>query len=193
MLLDVILPGLDGFTTCERVRQMAMGLHLPIVMMTGLDDDRSIQRAYEAGATDFITKPILWPMLTQRLRYILRTSAALRELAWRTQFQRVLMDTLPVPVVVEDSQGRPLLHNQAFADLLNCRHSECLADPALQARNGQSLIPLGSDLPFGLAGQRAYPAEISRVHREPREVIIHQAVFTPPDADETSVISAILD
>jgi len=45
-------------------------------MMTGLDDDASVQRAYDEGATDFIVKPIIWPILVQRVRYNLRASAA---------------------------------------------------------------------------------------------------------------------
>ncbi|NJM13911.1 MAG: response regulator [Synechococcaceae cyanobacterium SM1_2_3] len=52
ILLDVVMPKLDGFATCARVRQMPIGTRLPIVMMTGCDDAVSIQRAFEVGATD---------------------------------------------------------------------------------------------------------------------------------------------
>lgn len=79
ILLDVLMPGLDGFTTCARLRQMPAGPHVPIVMITGLDDESSIQHAYGAGATDFITKPINWLLLTQRVRYALRASRAIEE------------------------------------------------------------------------------------------------------------------
>jgi CheY-like chemotaxis protein len=58
ILLDVIMPELDGFATTLAVRQLAGFETIPILIMTSLDDHDSINRAYETGATDFITKPI---------------------------------------------------------------------------------------------------------------------------------------
>ena len=68
VLLDVIMPEMDGFQTCAMLRQTAQGEHLPIVMLTGIEDEASIDRAYEGGATDFITKPINWVLLGHRVR-----------------------------------------------------------------------------------------------------------------------------
>jgi len=80
ILLDVMMPDMDGFETCLALRQLPDGGRTPIVMLTSLDDVHSINRAYEAGATDFITKPINSTILTQRLRYILRADKAFQEL-----------------------------------------------------------------------------------------------------------------
>jgi diguanylate cyclase (GGDEF)-like protein/PAS domain S-box-containing protein len=80
VLLDVQMPGLDGFQVCEEIRRLPNGADLPVVMMTGRDDVDSIRRAYEAGATDFLTKPIPWLILAHRVRYLLRASATLAEL-----------------------------------------------------------------------------------------------------------------
>ncbi|MGE0683726.1 MAG: response regulator, partial [Candidatus Binatia bacterium] len=76
VLLDVMMPEMDGFTTCQTLRGLPGGEHIPVLMVTGLDDITSINRAYEAGATDFITKPITWPLLSYRVRYMLRASRA---------------------------------------------------------------------------------------------------------------------
>jgi diguanylate cyclase (GGDEF)-like protein len=73
VLLDVEMPGLDGFAACERIRA-AKGSSLPIVMVTGLDDEAAVNRAFEAGATDFISKPVNWSLLPHRLAYILRNA-----------------------------------------------------------------------------------------------------------------------
>lgn len=73
VLLDVVMPGMDGFETCHQLRQMPGGSDLPIMMMTGSDDIESIHRAFEVGATDFITKPINYPVLGYRLRYMHRS------------------------------------------------------------------------------------------------------------------------
>ena len=80
VILDVQMPGVDGFAVCEEIRAHPDGERIPIVMMTGLGDVDSIQTAYDAGATDFISKPIQWMILCQRVRYLLRSKATLEEL-----------------------------------------------------------------------------------------------------------------
>ena len=74
VLLDVILPDINGYELCETMRQKPRGQWIPILMMTGLNDRDSIEKAYSYGATDFIIKPLNWYLFTQRVRYLLRTS-----------------------------------------------------------------------------------------------------------------------
>ncbi|MGQ0656950.1 MAG: putative bifunctional diguanylate cyclase/phosphodiesterase [Chromatiales bacterium] len=80
VLLDVIMPELDGYAACTVIRSLSGGQHVPVLMMTGLDDMESIKRAYEAGATDFAAKPINYPLLPHRVRYILRGTRLADEL-----------------------------------------------------------------------------------------------------------------
>jgi two-component system, cell cycle sensor histidine kinase PleC len=77
ILLDVMMPEMDGFATCYAIRALPDGERVPVLMVTGLDDVESINRAYEAGATDFITKPISYPLLGHRVRYVLRAHQAM--------------------------------------------------------------------------------------------------------------------
>ena len=72
VLLDVKMPRMNGFETCAALRATEHGTHLPVLMLTGLDDVDSINRAYEAGATDFYSKPINCAVLIHRVRYLLR-------------------------------------------------------------------------------------------------------------------------
>jgi CheY-like chemotaxis protein len=81
VLLDVMMPEMDGFAVCTQIRQQRGGERTPVLMVTGLNDDESINRAYDVGATDFIAKPINPIILVQRVRYMLRASQVLRELA----------------------------------------------------------------------------------------------------------------
>ena len=81
VLLDVMMPGLDGYQVCERMRAHPGAALLPILMLTGLNDTESIELAYRSGATDFIAKPINWTLLVHRVRYALRASAAAENLA----------------------------------------------------------------------------------------------------------------
>ncbi|MBX2837310.1 MAG: EAL domain-containing protein [Gammaproteobacteria bacterium] len=73
IIMDAIMPEMDGFEAISHIRQSAMGQFTPILMITGLDDLDSITRAYEGGATDFLTKPINYFVLPHRLQYMLRT------------------------------------------------------------------------------------------------------------------------
>lgn len=81
ILLDVVMPGMDGFETCRRIRALPGADYSQILMVTGLDDSESTEKAFEAGANDFISKPINWIMLGYRVRYMLRTGSMFRELA----------------------------------------------------------------------------------------------------------------
>jgi len=80
ILLDISMPKMDGFEVCTRLRKKQKGEDIPILMVTGTNDLESINRAYEVGATDFITKPINWLILNQRVRYMLRASSAFHQL-----------------------------------------------------------------------------------------------------------------
>lgn len=83
ILLDVVMPGMDGFATCAALRKLPGGASVPILIMNGLDDVKSIATAYEAGATDFVTKPWNALVLSHRVRYMLRASQAVEELLER--------------------------------------------------------------------------------------------------------------
>jgi len=80
VLCDVMMPEMDGFDLCESIRALKQGKHLPIVMLTGLNDAKSIKRAFSVGATDFCEKPVNWELLPYKLNYILRASSTFSEL-----------------------------------------------------------------------------------------------------------------
>ena len=93
ILLDVDLPGHNGFEVCATLRGMAGGVDVPIVMVTGHDDTKSIARAYEVGATDFIHKPVLWPTLPHRVGFMLRALDNMCALRISEQKNRALLST----------------------------------------------------------------------------------------------------
>ena len=76
VLLDVDMPGLDGYRVCRQLRSDPRFATVPIVMVTGHEDSTAIGLAFDAGATDFISKPVNWALLPRRLEYILRNAAA---------------------------------------------------------------------------------------------------------------------
>jgi CheY-like chemotaxis protein len=80
VLMDVMMPLMDGFEACRLLRAIPSGDRTPVIMVTGLEDFDSITHAYEVGATDFVTKPINAVVLSHRVRYMLRASRALEDL-----------------------------------------------------------------------------------------------------------------
>jgi len=95
ILMDAMMPGMDGFAAIREIRNRPGGERVPILMMTGLDDLASIQKAYEVGATDFAIKPVNWVVLGHRVGYLLRSSRAFLDLAVSEEKTRALLRTIP--------------------------------------------------------------------------------------------------
>ena len=111
ILLDVEMPKLDGFETCAKLRTLPGSAHTPILMITGMDDQASISRAYEVGATDFLSKPFNVTVVCQRIQYMFRASQASRALQTERDFVSMLVGTSAALVVVLDADGRVLRFN----------------------------------------------------------------------------------
>ena len=95
ILMDAVMPGMDGFAAIQEIRKRPGGGHVPILMMTGLEDVSSIHRAYEVGATDFTVKPVNWVILGHRVSYLLRSSRAFLELAGSEEKTLALLRAIP--------------------------------------------------------------------------------------------------
>ncbi len=80
ILCDVMMPVVDGYELCAFIRGTKQGEHVPIVMLTGLNDAESIEHAFSVGATDFCEKPVNWELLPYKLNYILRASSTFSDL-----------------------------------------------------------------------------------------------------------------
>nr|WP_173807155.1 EAL domain-containing protein [Leptothrix sp. C29] len=91
IVLDAMMPGIDGFETCRELRELPGFELMPVLMLTGLEDEDSIERAFDAGATDFFVKSTQWVLLAGRLHYLLRSTrihmALLRSQARLTRAQ----------------------------------------------------------------------------------------------------------
>ncbi|KGF78717.1 response regulator receiver protein [Massilia sp. JS1662] len=95
ILLDVEMPKMDGFAACRAIRDLPNGAMVPIVMVTGGDDLEAVTNAYEAGATDFVSKPINWPILGHRVLYVLRASDAIVRLRIADAQNRAVLAAIP--------------------------------------------------------------------------------------------------
>lgn len=90
VLLDAMMPGMDGFTCCAQLRSLFQSDSLkadrtPILMITALDDPESVDRAFDAGAADYVTKPIHWAVLRQRVKRLLQQVSMFQQLETANQ------------------------------------------------------------------------------------------------------------
>ena len=113
VLLDVDMPGVDGFKTCAHLRSLDGGQLVPVLMITGVDDQESVNRAYEAGATDFLSKPFNITILRQRVQYMYRSLEATRALQSERDFVSAIVDTSMALVLILDPTGRIVRFNRS--------------------------------------------------------------------------------
>ena len=92
VLLDALMPVMDGFTCCAQLQTLPNGDRTPVLIITALEDQESVDRAFEAGAVDYVTKPIHWAVLRQRVRRLLQVSRATEELRQQTERTRLFAD-----------------------------------------------------------------------------------------------------
>ncbi len=91
VLLDAIMPDMDGFECCTQLELLDCNKHTPILMITGLEDQESVDRAFAVGAMDFVTKPIHWPVLRQRVKRLIQQSQLQQKLeAVNLELQRLV-------------------------------------------------------------------------------------------------------
>src|SRR5271170_983391 len=111
VLLDVMMPGMDGFEVCRRIKHNAATAHLGVVLVTALDQPTDRVRGLEAGADDFLTKPIDEVALVARVRSLARLKMVLDDLRTRalTSISLGMPDPLAHAMAEDGIGGRILL------------------------------------------------------------------------------------
>ncbi len=94
VLLDAMMPVMDGFTCCTHLKTLPGGDRTPVLMITALEDQESVDQAFTVGAIDYITKPIHWAVLRQRVRRLIDASRAVEELRQQTERAQVSEERL---------------------------------------------------------------------------------------------------
>jgi two-component system, cell cycle response regulator len=151
ILLDVMMPGLDGYETCRRLKADAQTQHIPVVMVTALGEPSERLRGLEAGADDFLTKPVEFDTLLVRVKSLVRLKRLLDELRARGETARSLgMASEPIDIpsvagaralVVDDwDQGADAVQDALSRDgILPGR-----------ARNEAEALAMSASIPFDL-------------------------------------------
>lgn len=126
VLLDGLMPIMDGFECCRELKKLPNSEDTPILMITGLDDKISVNKAYEVGATDFLTKPINPAVLRRRIRYLLDAKKAEKALRESEEKYRTLVENLKEVVFYTDITGKITFLNPAWKELTDLSPEESL-------------------------------------------------------------------
>lgn len=117
ILMDAVMPGLDGFETCRRLKQVPHLSHIPVIFMTGLSETEHVVKGLEAGGVDYVTKPIVVDELIARIRVHL-TNARVAYGA------RAALDATGRFLLATDGEGRLLWCTPQAERLLAGLHTE---------------------------------------------------------------------
>ncbi len=126
ILLDVDMPGMDGFAACREIRRLETTVTVPIIMVTGGDEIEAVTHAYEVGATDFVSKPINWPILGHRVLYVLRASDAIARLRIADATNRAVLAAIPDTFFRMNRDGFYLDYEQGHASTAAFPRADCV-------------------------------------------------------------------
>jgi len=149
VVLDVVMPGIDGFETCLALRKLPGGKRVPVLMLTGVDDATAVERAYQAGATDFLPKHDHWVLLPHRARYLLRSGKileALHESEERLRTLSVAIEQSPTAILIADSTGKIKYVNPSFCQMTGYSQSEILGQNTRLLKSEETPPTLHRDL-----------------------------------------------
>jgi PAS domain S-box-containing protein len=161
ILLDVMMPGMDGFEVCRRLRADPQLVDVPIILVTALDDRESRLAGIEAGADDCVSKPYDRAELRARIRTIARLNRYRRLVAERTKFERVI-ELSPNGLLLVRKDGTLHLANRAFNRMIG-REDQTAAGSLLQAYIVSGLYEQFSGEILRVLAERSYVARFESV------------------------------
>lgn len=129
VLLDAQMPIMNGFDCCKHLKQMPLGDRTPVIMIAGLQTPQEMDRAFQAGAIDFVAKPIHPPLLSQRLRYVLQSSQADIALRDSEERYRSVVNNLKEVIFQTDLEGTLSFLNPAWIDVTGFSYEQSLGQP----------------------------------------------------------------
>jgi DNA-binding response OmpR family regulator len=156
VLMDAVMPGLDGFETCRRLKGEKLLSHLPVIFMTGLSETEHVVQGLAAGGVDYVTKPIVIDELLARIRVHLANARI-------AHGSRAALDAAGRFLVATDGTGRLLWCTPKAKQLLS------------------ELFPANGDEGCGFAPECGAPADRAAPRRGPRRRALHHRGRRPQD------------
>lgn len=128
IILDIAMPGIDGPSVCENIVTTSANPP-PILMVTAVDDEETVDRSFNAGAVDYIRKPIRWPVLKNRIRYILGSRRAKTELELLSKNYEMILDAAANGICGVGENRTISYINPAGLEMIGYTESEVIGRP----------------------------------------------------------------
>jgi DNA-binding NarL/FixJ family response regulator len=152
ILLDAMMPGMDGFETCRKLKRLQSVAHVPVIFMTGLSDTDHIVKAFEAGGVDYVTKPIAIDELMARMRVHLANARL-------AQSTRLALDTAGRFLLAVTSTGLVRWYTPQAGRLLGEEFRKAPGGGAEEIRLPKGVVPWVESIERGdsLAATASFP------------------------------------
>jgi diguanylate cyclase (GGDEF)-like protein/PAS domain S-box-containing protein len=118
VILDGIMPEMDGYAVCEYLQEYRKRSKTPIILITAYDNEEAVERAFVAGAGEYLTKPVYWNVLKYRLKRILLARQAEIALGKSEEKLQGILNNAVVGIAMLDNRGNCIYANQKIADML---------------------------------------------------------------------------
>ncbi|MDM8545791.1 PAS domain S-box protein [Candidatus Venteria ishoeyi] len=119
VLMDAAMPVMDGFQACQFLREHPESAEIPVIMLTSLNDEESVDKAFDSGAVEYITKPINWAVLRNRISLLINTKRALSALSNSEARFRCLYEQATIGIAITSTQGQIQDANPTLQNLLD--------------------------------------------------------------------------
>ena len=124
VLLDYIMPGINGIETCRLLQNVQGESKVPIIMITSMEHDDVINASFAAGVTDYITKPINWVVLRQRLKRLLAARDSEQSLKRSEAFSRSIIEHAAIGILTVEADGFIKFANPAVTSIFGYTTAE---------------------------------------------------------------------
>jgi signal transduction histidine kinase len=177
VLLDLLMPGMDGFDVARALRSSLATRWLPVIAMSSLPGEIAFVRAVECGADDFLSRPIDEVLLRSKIEHHVRVGRMQSQLKEAAVRQARILDSLPDPVLTVDEHGTVVSVNQAALDVFGRGSRAPLAGRSVQAVLGvsQEVLLRSSELVLTGSDDGQIPVEV-RVSEWLHDRVRHQTL-----------------
>lgn len=216
ILLDIKMPGLNGFEVCRRLKADERTLAIPVIFITGLGDLADKMKGFQAGGVDYLTKPLQLEEVLVRVQTHLTLHALRNELsrqnsqlqqeisdrrraveAVRQQlnFQQTMMDTIPSPIFYKDRQGRYLGCNAAFESYIGHPRADVIGRTVydIAPKELADLYHETDQALFQAPGVQRYEAQVRYADGSFHEVFFTKGTFTDLEGNVAGLVGVMLD
>ena len=194
VMLDAVMPDMDGFEVCHKLRNNRHYPGIPILMVTGLEDMDSVNLAFESGADGFASKPLNYTVLSHRLRFQLRAAQNVKELHESKDQLANAQRLAKLGYWRWNATTGELIISDEVSSMLNAGlgiHYEHI-DDYLERIHIEDREFVHTSISSMLAGMPQQPADFRLLTHDNKEIIVHQEMDLAPDSDNV-VIGTVQD